>query len=162
MEAISSGGRSLAWLPEPRGRLGAEGLERAFEALGELEAIAGEPSSMAARPPAGSALAREPFFRFALPFAAEAAERGLFRGAAATAFRAGAFAWARDPVAPLFALEVEALLGARGRPLRFLLACCDSLEARLGPELEAEPALQSSFGAYFEKRIDALNAASNS
>jgi hypothetical protein len=142
----------LVWLPAPVGNFGKAELGRAFAVLAELEGAtrAGAPEGAS---PSGPAIAAEPFLRFALPLASQLG-RGAFREAVATAFRAGAFPWTCDPVAPILALELDAFLACGARPLRLALACQDALELRLGRALDADAALKAAFDDFFRTRID--------
>jgi hypothetical protein len=148
----------LAWLPESTGRLGAVGLARVLAALDCLVDVAERPSHSGAEADYCSALEREDFFRFGLPFAA-LADRKAFRDATATAFRAKAFPWARDPIAPILALEVDALCAFPHKPLSFVLTCHDLLKERLSSQLGASKPLTRAFDAYFESKVGVLSDA---
>jgi len=145
-----------SWLRGHFRRSGKKDLERTFNVLIELAKIARAGfHSLDEYPTDGATFTREPFLSFVWPFI-EKKDREGFHVATATAFRAGAFPWAKDPVSPLLALEIDQLFGAFGKPLHFLNASLDALGAWLSPKLESDPAFRAAFDAVRKTSLASL------
>lgn len=139
-----------AWLHCSVRKIQKRDLERARDVLAELCELASVGLLVPdAHPAPGSALSREPFVSFAWPFLAEP-DRGAFREATATAFRARAFAWAGDPVTPLIALMLDQLCGASGKPMQFINASLDALSVWLSKDIESDSDFRAAFDSLSE------------
>ena len=105
------------WATQFPKRLSKRDAKRVFDCLVECHNIAlNFPAISLETALAGRALSAEPFFKFALPIVFTSLDRKIFRDILGTAFMAGNFSWAKDPVAGIFAMEADTFLYSLGNP----------------------------------------------